>query len=636
MIKKYSLKTSFIYRVLTFSLLFLGNPFISAEIRAQTEDLFIPRDILEAYQNGSRSYNGNPGPNYFQNQVDYHIDAEFDPLTRELTGSSTITFHNNSPEDLRFILLRNYYEIFRKGAARGKKIDPIDAGTGTDLISLTINNRKLDLEDPDIYLYSSATNDVFPCITPSGRSSEIEIKWKTTLPDVTHDRFGRVGPASFFIAYWFPQVAMYDDINGWDFFDWDNVSEMYNEYGNFNVSIKVPEGYVIWATGELQNPEKVLDEQFLKRFQESKRSSIPIEIIDRKALKKEVRITRKGSNTWEFHAENVNDFAFAVSKEHLWTASSKPIANNNVHIHTAFLPASGNFHEVPEITPWTLEMLSDSLPGVPYPYPTFTVFNGKAGMEFPMICNNREFDSREGTWFLTVHEVAHSYLPFMVGVNQKRHGWIDEGLITLIGVELHMKKVDDFDFREIYLKYYPSVAGTQGDVPTMVNSVFLPEILFQQHEYMRPSLAFWTLRDVLGHEVFKSCLRAFIKRWKGKHPTPYDLFFTINETAGENLNWFYQPWFVEFAWPDLGIKQVSEESNYTEIIIENVGGMPFPCQLEIFFSTGETELHKIDARVWKDKAEHVVKIYSNKTPVSCVLKTENYPDSNEDNNLMDF
>lgn len=599
---------------------------------SQYDDIFIPRDILQAYEKQTRSWDGNPGEAYFRNQVDYEIDAEFNPETRVLEGNAIITFHNNSPEDLQYILLRNYPEVFQAGAVRGRPVEPEDTGLGTDLTYLKINGIKVDLDDPDSYLYSSLTNRVFRCLTPDNDSSRIEVKWTTTLPNVTHDRYGRIGPESFFIAYWFPQVAMYDDINGWDFFDWNNLSEMYNEYGNYDVKIKVPDNYIVLATGILQNPEEILAKKILNRYEKSKISEKPVEIITKKDLRKENRITRKQKTAWHYSAKNVNDFAFGVSKEHLWTASSLNINDKNVHIHTTRLPDSKNFREVPEITPWTVKQLSEDLPGIPFPYSSMTVFNGKSGMEFPMICNNREYESVEGTYFLTVHEVAHTYLPFMVGVNQKRHGWIDEGLITLMGVEIHSEKVNDFNFRDIYLRYYPSVAGTQRDVPPMVNSVFLPNVLFQEHEYMRPSLAFWTLRDILGKDLFKKCLQEFIKRWEAKHPTPYDLFFTFNDVSGENFNWFFQPWFIDFAWPDIAIEQATISGKYIEIKLNNQGGMPFPAELEIFYSEGENETYPVDARVWSESENYILKLVTNKTPVKCVLQTDNYPDTDAGNN----
>ena len=622
-------------RLLFILFLILGHG-IYYKTFSQYEDIFIPRDILQAYENNTRSWDGNPGPAYFQNQVDYEIDAEFNPETRILKGNAVINFHNNSPEDLRYILLRNYPEVFRAGAVRGRPVESEDVGLGTEITYLKINEIEINLDDPDSYLHSSLTNQVFRCLTQSKSISIIEVKWTTTLPDVTHDRYGRIGPHSFFIAYWFPQIAMYDDINGWDFFDWNNLSEMYNEYGNFDVKIKVPDNYIVLATGTLQNPAEILAKKVFDRYEKSKLSKNPVEIISKKDLRKENRITRQGKNTWYYRAKNVNDFAFGVSKEHLWTASSLPINDNNVHIHTTRLPDSKNFREVPQITPWTIKQLSEDLPGISFPYPSMTVFNGKSGMEFPMICNNRESENIEGTYFLTVHEVAHTYLPFMVGVNQKRHGWIDEGLITMIGVEIHTKKVDDFNFRDIYLQYYPSVAGTQRDIPSIVNSVFLPESLFQEHDYMRPSLAFWILKDILGEELFRNCLQEFIKRWEGKHPTPYDLFFTFNDVTGENLNWFFQPWFIDFAWPDIAIEQTSVSGNYIEIKLNNKGGMPFPSELEIFYSDGETDTYPVDAWVWSESENYILKIVTNKSPVKCVLQTDNYPDTDAGNNEHNF
>jgi len=599
----------------------------------QADDFYIPRDIKAAYTRGSRSYDGNPGTEYFQNQVDYIIDASFDPITRKLEGSELIVFHNNSKRTLRNILIRNYMDVYKKGAIRGRSIDPFDVGNEVILHRMRINGEEIYFENSDDIMNNSETDIVLNCLTNSGDSSIIEISWSLFIPQRTHERFGAVDESSFFIAYWFPQIAVFDDINGWDTFAFNNLSEMYTEFGNYQVNLTLPQDFVVWATGELQNSEEVLEAEYYDKFMRSKESDTVIHIISADDLKNNRPITQKGSNTWIFKANQVSDFAFGTSDHFLWDASRLILdEEKNVHIHTAYLQSSEHFYEVPQITPWVIKTLSEEIVGYPFPFPSMTVFNGLDGMEFPMIVNDTEMEDRAGTYFITAHEVAHSYLPFLAGTNQKRHGWMDEGLTTLLGVEAHTLVEEDFNFREIYLEWYPFFAGTQEDIPSIVNSVYLPDIVFQQHEYVRSSLAFWTLKDILGDELFKSAMQEFIKRWAFKHPTPYDLFFTFNDHCGENLNWFFQSWFLSFEYPDLAISNVKLINNEWFIELKNIGGMPFPSKLQLEYSDNDTQVINIDARVWKDKRTHLIKIPGNKDIKDFVLITEGYPDCGRENN----
>jgi hypothetical protein len=606
-------------------------------ILSQKDDqLFIPRDIQAAYEKGTRSFDGVPGKNYFQNRVDYEIDVIVDPDSFLIKGKEKIIFYNQSGRDLRYLVIKTYHDVFRKGAVRARKIETDDAGIGMDIKKLSINSEAFDPKDPETYYGKTPTNFIVPCRTRKNEQSVIEIEWHTRIPKKTHERFGMVDSSSLFMGYWFPQLAVFDDINGWDIFDYNNLNEMYNEFGNFNVHISVPENYIIWATGVLQNPDEVLADEVLKRFIKSKKSSEPVRIITEKDLRKANPLTKKGWNTWSFSAENVNDFAFGMSDHHLWSASSVLNPDGfDIHLHTAWLESSENYNIIPGYFNWMIETMSDSIIGYPFPYSSMTIFNGLDGMEFPMIVNDTEMDSHGGTYFLSTHEVVHSYFPFLVGTNQRRHGWLDEGLVTMLGVDVHTRKLNEYNFRDTYLEWYPLIAGTQQDVPSIVNSVYLTDHIYQQHEYVRPTIAFWTLQDILGKEMFQNCLKEFISRWEYKHPTPYDLFFTFNDVSEENLNWFFQSWFVEFGYPDLGISGIVDENKSQMIEIKNIGGMPFPSELEIVTMEKGSIKIEIDARVWKNNNKSfLVPLPENIHPVKFVLNTENYPDSNLENNTF--
>jgi hypothetical protein len=621
------MKKIYIYLIL-FTLIF-------PEAISQHSDLYMPLDIKKAYDRESRSYDGQPGKFYKQNYFKYQIQAEIDPFTKQLSGVEKIKFYNNFPEDQRFVVIRLYYNFFNKGAVRGRPVKPEDTGERIRITSLKLNGQEFDPENQNLIVFKTGTNIVYPLQTNGNDSSSIEIGWEVDLPLKTHERFGPVDSTSYFVAYWYPQIAVFDDINGWDLFDYTNLSEFYNEYADFDVSISIPENFVIWATGELLNPDKVFQTPILQRLNSIKSSGKVYPIIEEKDIIKK-QITKKNPLNYKFSAKNVSDFAFGYSDHYLWDAAKVKLkSGKTVFVESAYLPSSQNFKKVTEIAAWVVQGLSEDIPAYEFPYPFMTVFNGDDGMEFPMIVNDREEDE-EGSYFLTAHEMAHSYLPFLVGTNQRRHGWVDEGLVTMIGVEWHKKKIEGYNFRNQYLEWYPKIAGTQQDLPLMVNSVFISSDIFQQHDYMRSSLGFWTLKDVLGEETFYNCLNVFFDRWKGKHPTPYDLFFTINDVSGENFDWFFQPWFVEFAYPDIGIDDFTIEHNIYHIRINNYGGMPFPSVLKLYFTDNSFEEIKLDARIWSRDNTYLVEISRDKILSRIFLNTFGYPDVNQDNNQYEI
>jgi Peptidase family M1 domain len=604
---------------------------IFPKVVSQNKNLFIPLDIKKAYERESRSYDGQPGKLYSQNYVKYHIEAEIDPFSKKLKGYEKIKFYNNFSENQQFIVIRLYYNFFKKGAVRGRPIEPEDAGEKIRITSLKMNEKEFDPENKDLIIFSTETNIVYPLQTNANDSSSIEICWEIELPAKTHERFGPIDSTSYFVAYWYPQIAVYDDINGWDLFDYTNLSEVYNEYADFDVQISIPENFVVWATGDLLNSNEIFQSPILNRLNTIKSSGKVYSIIEEKDINKK-QITKNNPLRYKFSAKNVSDFAFGYSDHYLWDAAKVKLkSGKTVFVESAYLPSSHNFKKVGEIAAWVVQGLSEDIPGYEFPYPSMTVFNGDDGMEFPMIVNDHEED-KEGTYFLTTHEMAHSYLPFLVGTNQRRHGWVDEGLITMIGVELHKKKIEGYNFRDLYLDWYPQIAGTQQDLPGMVNSVYISDELLQQHDYMRSSLGFWTLRDIMGEDNFNHCLHMFFDRWKGKHPTPYDLFFTINDVSGENFNWFYQPWFVDFAYPDIGIDNFTVKQNIYQIRIKNYGGMPFPTVLKLYFTDKSYEEIKLDARVWNGKDSYLVEVSRDKVLSKIFLNTYGYPDVNQENN----
>lgn len=608
--------------------------FLPVLVYSQDQRYYLPREIQEAYKKESRSPDGKPGKNYFQNKASYNINVEYNPHNRMVSANAEIVYFNNSPDKLNYIVFRLYQNIFLKGGVRGRNVNPSDLHEGMKITNLEINGQTF---DSDSHIYKSNTNVIYPVNLGAGEKAKIFVEWNFIMPSKTGSRFGCYNPGACFIAYWYPQISVYDDLNGWDTTDYNGVAEFYSPYADYKVNIAVPKNYIVLATGELENPGKILSPEILERYMRAKSSDETVQILEKKDLKQKAEITLKKVNKWKFTANNVSDFAFSVSNNYLWEASSIIIkdeqADKRIMVEAAYDPSSRNFHRISELGAWSLQDYSSDFPGVPYPYPKLSIFQGKDGMEYPMMINIGDSDYK-GVLFVTTHEIAHTYFPFLVGTNQKRYGWIDEGLVTMLGQEQHSKKEKTYDFHSYYLKLYPKIAGTQDDIPPIVNSIYLSDDIFQCHEYMRPSLAFWTLRDILGEETFKKCLKAFIDIWKGKSPSPWDMFFTFENIAGIHLDWFFNPWFCEYAYPDLEISDIINGINKTEIKIKNSGGMPFPSRLKLTLQNEVEVFTALPADIWMKSSEYTFTYEKDERIISAEIITEGYPDVNIENNFM--
>ena len=605
-------------------------------IPAASQELYIPYNIARAYESGSRNEDGRPGPDYFQNRSSYHIKAEFDPDSKVLKGKEWITYDNNSNEVLTRIVFKLNQDYYKKGGIRDKSVDPEDLHDGTNIDYLSINGTVYDVSDP-LKIIRSGTNMVVMLeeyLLPK-TVMKVVIEWDFKFPAKTIERFGTYHKSSFFVAYWYPQIAVFDDIDGWDFIEYNGTQEFYNDFSDYNCEITVPSDYLVWATGTWLNPDDILKETFLQRYNMAKSSDDVVHIITSKDFKNHSRNRRK--NMFEFNAANVTDFAFAVSKKYLWDARSVqcPDSEERIFIHAVYSKKAVEFHNVPDIAAESICMLADEIMGIPFPFNHLVAFNGTEGMEFPMMINDGDFSDFKGTVDVTSHEIGHMYIPFLVGTNEKKYAWMDEGLITFLPKAILKVLVkDDFPYSND-MAIFKAFSGDEQEVALMIPSNQLKGITYQLHAYYRPAVAFYFLKDYLGNDDFQKALKEFIDRWKGKHPTPYDFFFTFNDVAGQNLNWFWDAWFFNSGWVDLAIANIAVQNDTYQITIENKGGLPVPVNLNFVYSDGETESVKIKADCWKRDHQRFTFEKTTDNKIKQVYIDEKYlPDKNAENNYF--
>ncbi len=591
------------------------------------QELYHPLNFRNSVKKGARTVYGKPGPDYWQNSSDYTIDVKFNPETRIVSAKAVITYENNSEDTLRKIVLRNYPDFYRKDAMRDYYASDADEGDGLILDSVYVNGQLFSEKkiDRDLTLMKVFTN-----LAPNS-SVTLKIVWHYTLNAGSHVRMGKIDESSFFLAYFFPRIAVYDDMEHWDESQYAGKLEPYQDFDNFKVSVTVPRNFVVWCTGELQNAKDVFQDEVLKKFNEAHQSDEFIEIISSDDLKSN-RVTANNEwNTYIYNAKNVTDVAFAVSDHYKWKAGSLYSRRNDrrIFLGAAFHESHTDFEEVPYFTRETMRYMADSFPGVDYPYPTMTVVDGLDQMEFPMIINDNPLEDRAEAIELTIHEVLHTLLPFYTGCNQTRYAWMDEGWSTfsewIISPMIDSTIYNSFGFPRML-----RMSGQEWDVPLIVPSTEWNKS-YSANAYSKPAFCFYYLREILGKEVFNKCWQTFIQNWKGKHPTPWDFFYSFNTASGKNLNWYWKAWFYDSGEMDLKIVSAVAVRNEVTVVAE-IKGKPVPLYISVFKEGKIIESLVKSPELWQSGNRISFKLKSEGD--SLKISNSRVPDVNESDNVI--
>jgi hypothetical protein len=453
-------------------------------------------------------------------------------------------------------------------------------------------------------------------------------------------RTGKAWESSWFVGYWFPQVAVYDDIQGWDMNHYTGITETYNDLADYQVSITAPGDHFVWATGDLLNAEDIYSEKLIERINKSRNTREVVPILSAEDLNSGDFLKPGDSHTWKFEAENIPDFAFATSNNYLWDATSA-LVNNENHEHTwisvVYPEEKAMFRLGAEVARESIEYFSSVFPGIPFPYNKhISVFgNFQSGMEFPMMANDGDMGNDTSDFHdLVAHEIVHTYFPFYVNINEKLYSWMDESWTTIFGYDYVLdQELHEPPFFEMLDTL---VWNTFRDLPPMTPTIMLDQLGFMHQSYVRPKYSNIFLLEIFEEKKRNNPVKEYINRWKGKHPTPYDFFFTMNDLFGENLSWYWEPWYFEFRSPDLSITDVEKSSDKSTIIIENPGGLPIPVEVTIQFKNGKTDRIRKSAYLWKDNTSQLRLEMLTSSPIErIVLGHRNIPDINPKNNVWE-
>jgi hypothetical protein len=618
--------------------------------------LFAPREVRQAYAKGTRSPDGRPGPNYWQNEAEHRIRITLTPPGRRVQGEQEIFYTNNSPEPLTNLVFRLYMNAHRPEAIREKPVDAKFLTDGITVDEFSIDGKAVDWNDPanPLAAFNAPGSTVHAMqlgtpIPPKG-SARIRMRWHYDLVADSGWKEGAIDESTYFLAYFFPRVTNYSDYNGWDITPFTLGREFNNDFADFQVEVDVPRDYVVWATGTLQNVAEVLQPAVQRKLEASFKSDQVVTLAD-EADVKAGKVTARGERlTWKWQADHVPDFAIALSNHYRWDAASTvvdPATGRRASVQAAYDDSATDFRTIVSSAQQTLEFASTVYPGVPYPYPKTTIVLGSADEEYPMMVNDgsslgngyaAKLPGNTFTEFVAAHEILHSWFPFYMGVNEKRYPLIDEGWTTafeyLRNREVLGVPAADALFRDFRVAGYntPS-SGMDLPVITPHDSLWGQAAVFGYNQYGKAALGYLALKDLMGDDRFRAGLHEFIARWHGKRPLPWDMFNTFNDAGGGNYTWFFQNWFFGYNYMDLAVDGVRSEGGVHAVAVRNAGGMALPFDVVLEFTDGSSErVHRTPATWQADGRRTEVPVAGRKALRSVTVDTGIYVDFNPGDN----
>ncbi|WP_027126960.1 M1 family metallopeptidase [Gelidibacter mesophilus] len=563
--------------------------------------------------NSYRTSSGKPGPEYWQNSADYNLEVTLDQKNHVVSGNITIHYTNNSPETLDFIWIYLEQNRFTE-TSRGTLTTPVvgnryngDVEGGFELSNVSA---KTETGTSSKHIITDTRMQLFldkPLAAKGGKAT-IKMNFKFKVPVEGMDRMGRLeteGGTVYAIAQWYPRVAVFDDVVGWNTEPYLGAGEFYCEYGNFDVKITAAADQTVVCSGILQNPKEVLTKTQQERFAQAEKSDQTVYIIKPEEVGKPMAQTKSsGTLTWHYKMENTRDVAWASSKAFIWDAARMNLGEGKTGLAQSVYPkesdGKGAWSRSTEYTKKSVEFYSTTY----YPYPYHNAINVAAsvgGMEYPGVsfCDYQSVGS--DLWGVTDHEFGHNWFPMIVGSNERRYPWMDEGFNT-------------------FINHYSTLAFNDGEYPSSVGNPrnLVRYLTFENREgintspevanernlgytaYYKPAAGLIILREyILGPERFDNAFKSYIQHWAYKHPQPNDFFNHMENVAGEDLSYFWKGWFYGNGNIDMGISSVKPHQGNYLITVENNGEIPMPVMLEVIYTDNTTEHVSLPVEIWQ-------------------------------------
>lgn len=607
----------------------------------------------------TRSASGQPGPKYWQNKADYNLTATLNDKTSEIIGSEILTYTNNSPDKLSFLWMHLDQNLFQKdsrgnavipvkGSRNGARGEEFDGGHKIkSVVLLSTANGKTIEKELKYTIVDTRMQVILPqAIKANGGNVKLKINFSFTSPIFGSDRMGILDTKNgkiFAVAQWYPRMCVYDDNRGWDTHPYLGAGEFYLEYGDFEMAITAPSNHIVVASGELTNPKEVYTAEQLKRWEAAKQSDKTVIIRSEEEVTNPAsRPAGKSTLTWKFKMTNSRDVSWASSAAFIIDAARINLPSGKKSLAIGAYPAESNgekaWSRATEYTKSSIENYSKRW--FEYPYPAaVNVAANVGGMEYPGIvfCSSRS--KGDDLWGVTDHEFGHCWFPMIVGSNERLFAWMDEGFNTFInGISSEDFNNGEYLHRKHDMHEESQMFTDESIEPVMSPADNLKESNLGILAYEKPGQGLNLLRnEILGKERFDYAFRTYVERWAFKHPTPDDFFRTIENVAGEDLNWFWRGWFVNNWKLDQGITKVkyikNDPKNGALVTIVNYEKMPMPVVVEFKTKSGTVSRIKLPVEIWERNNEWTFKHFSTEELESITIDPDHaYPDSNDENN----
>ncbi|MEP6628068.1 MAG: M1 family metallopeptidase, partial [Ginsengibacter sp.] len=602
---------------------------------------------------------GQPGPKYWTNKASYKIAATLDDVKDAISGTVTITYTNNSPVAMDFVWLyldQNLYKLDSRGQAKtpatgrsryGDVNSTFEGGFNIKSVKM-MSESKAKPTTSDITKVISDTRMQLRLPTPlasNGGTVQFKIEYSYFIPKYGSDRTGILDTKNgkiYSIAQWYPRMCVYDDIEGWNTLPYLGAGEFYFDYGDYDYSITAPANQIVVGSGDLENPQEVLTPLQLKRYNEAKNSDKTVIIRSAAEVTDPASRPNKGNLTWHFKIKNARDASWAASTAFIWDGARINLPSGRKALAMSAYPVESNgnnaWERSTEYTKAAMEGYSKRWFEFPYTS-AVNVASNVGGMEYPGIvfCGYRAKGA--GLWGVTDHEFGHTWFPMIVGSNERKYGWMDEGFNTFInGISTAdfnngEYKAKERDMSSSYKYIFGANSETMMSEPDALKEANIGVAL-----YFKPGYALGLLREqILGPERFDYAFRSYVKRWAYKHPTPWDFFRTMENVAGEDLGWFWKGMFLENYKLDQAItnvKYVSDDSSKGALVtITNLDRMAMPVILQYQTVSGKTDTLKIPVEVWQNGNTWIEKLNTTEKLKSVTIDPDHvFPDINADNN----
>jgi hypothetical protein len=650
-------------KILILFIIFLNSGIFYSQNLPNESSHYNPRDFhLSSFNptagNEYRSANGTPGPMYWQNSSDYIIHATLSEKDTTVFGDVTITYTNNSPDQLEYLWLQLDQNIFkpdsRSVAATRYPGDYFgvlgNPNGGYQIKNVTINQGENSYAVLPIITDTRMQIRLNRAMHPKGDQISIKINFSFVIPIDGAARFGQQGTKNgviYQIAQWYPRMCVYDDVEGWNTLPYLGLGEFYCDYGNYDYFITAPAEMIVYGSGDLQNPKDVLTAEEMKRLLAASKSDKTIAIISADEVGKPfMRPTSNGNLTWHFKMNNTRDVAFAASKGLIWDAAKINLPSGRKALAMSCYPVesagTAAWARSTEYLKASIEIYSEHF--FEYPWNNAVSSAGiTEGMEYPGMIFNNYNETNASLWFLISHEIGHNWYPMIVGSNERRYMWQDEGLNTYVNyIANDIFNNGEYQTDPSYFEkdFFGSRDYTQFmhyKDPLMTVSDAMDE---EQHYqfYGKTAYGLNLLRTVIvGKERFDYAFRKYTVAWAFKHPTPYDFFHCINNATGEDLNWFWKEWFYTTWKLDQAVTSVTYVENDPAkgalITIENKGKMIMPVIIKVIQTNGLSETIQLPIEIWARESDWTFKYTSTSNIDKVIIDPENqFPDIERKNN----